>query len=233
MVPVDLGIKGKSHRIRFNGSIYRRYPESRHSSDRRYYRAGIRCCMQGKSYLHIDLWSFHNGPVPDGYEIDHIDGNCLNNDLSNLQAISAKEHKDKHREEYRQRGHRIMAEMPPEKHRAMLLKAAEWHRSEDGHKWHSQHSKNVFANKPTLQKVCAYCKEQFETKCGRATGIYCSNKCRSYARRDRGTDNETRTCKRCGVEFACNKYVGKKHCSRSCGLRRKGEYKPARLQSDG
>lgn len=43
-------------------------------------------------FLHRLIWEKHNGEIPKGYQIHHIDGNKLNNDISNLQLISAEEH---------------------------------------------------------------------------------------------------------------------------------------------
>lgn len=37
------------------------------------------------------MWEAANGPIPDGYYIDHIDGNPLNDDLSNLRLALPKE----------------------------------------------------------------------------------------------------------------------------------------------
>lgn len=34
------------------------------------------------------IWEMHNGPIPEGYEIDHIDHNTLNNDITNLRMVS-------------------------------------------------------------------------------------------------------------------------------------------------
>ena len=44
--------------------------------------------LNGKVYgIHRLLWEAANGPVPDGYVVDHIDRNTLNNSLDNLRAI--------------------------------------------------------------------------------------------------------------------------------------------------
>jgi len=45
---------------------------------------------------HRVVWENHNGAIPDGYQVHHIDGNKLNNDISNLELVNPKEHKDKH-----------------------------------------------------------------------------------------------------------------------------------------
>ena len=37
---------------------------------------------------HIVCWETHNGPVPDGLEIDHIDGNKSNNNITNLRLVT-------------------------------------------------------------------------------------------------------------------------------------------------
>ena len=42
------------------------------------------------------LYEQAHGPIPKGYHIHHKDGNHSNNDLSNLVAITAKEHYDIH-----------------------------------------------------------------------------------------------------------------------------------------
>lgn len=41
--------------------------------------------------VHRVVWEAFNGPIPEGYDIDHIDGNPHNNALNNLQAITHKE----------------------------------------------------------------------------------------------------------------------------------------------
>lgn len=37
------------------------------------------------------VWEEHNGTLPEGYVVIHLDGNKYNDDISNLKAISRKE----------------------------------------------------------------------------------------------------------------------------------------------
>ncbi len=45
---------------------------------------------------HKYIWELHNGKIPEGYIIHHKDCNPLNNELSNLQCMSAAEHVSLH-----------------------------------------------------------------------------------------------------------------------------------------
>lgn len=47
---------------------------------------------KNRTFIHRLVWEKYNGEIPDGYQIHHIDGNKLNNDISNLQLLSAEEH---------------------------------------------------------------------------------------------------------------------------------------------
>jgi hypothetical protein len=38
--------------------------------------------------LHIVTWICHNGPIPEGLEVDHIDGDKRNSDISNLRLLT-------------------------------------------------------------------------------------------------------------------------------------------------
>ena len=40
---------------------------------------------------HRYIWELFNGPIPEGFQIDHIDGNRSNNRLENLRVVSPSE----------------------------------------------------------------------------------------------------------------------------------------------
>lgn len=42
-------------------------------------------------YIHRIVWEAHKGPIPDGMMVDHIDGDPLNNDISNLRLATRAE----------------------------------------------------------------------------------------------------------------------------------------------
>lgn len=45
-----------------------------------------------KTYtVHRLVWIAFNGPIPDGYELDHIDGDKTNSNLNNLRCVTHKE----------------------------------------------------------------------------------------------------------------------------------------------
>ena len=54
-----------------------------------YWRAGRH---SGNELLHRAVWRAANGPIPDGWHIHHVDGDPGNNAISNLDAVSAREH---------------------------------------------------------------------------------------------------------------------------------------------
>lgn len=45
---------------------------------------------------HRKVWIEHNGPIPEGYHIHHIDGNKLNNNIENLMLVDPLTHKRMH-----------------------------------------------------------------------------------------------------------------------------------------
>ena len=47
--------------------------------------------------MHRKIYEQHYGKIPDGYHIHHKDGNHANNDVHNLQCVTAQEHYDIHK----------------------------------------------------------------------------------------------------------------------------------------
>ena len=55
-------------------------------------RGYYRVALSGKFYLvHRLVWEAFNGPIPEGYEVNHIDEDKLNNRLENLNLMTPKE----------------------------------------------------------------------------------------------------------------------------------------------
>jgi len=46
------------------------------------------------------VYELHHGKIPKGYHVHHIDGNPLNNEITNLKCISAEEHAKIHKNEF-------------------------------------------------------------------------------------------------------------------------------------
>ena len=168
--------------------------------------------------LHVYVWEKYNGKVPKGYAVHHIDEDKRNNEPSNLTIITKKEHAVLHGETKSEEQRERMAEnvvlyaMP---------KAKEWHGTEEGHKWHSEHGKEVMDNRPSVKYVCTYCGNEFETKhlYGKGSNTFCSNKCKAAYRRESGVDDVVKICEKCGGEYVANKYQKTKYCER-CKHRR-------------
>ena len=163
--------------------------------------------------LHVYIWEKHNGKVPDGYDIHHIDHDKSNNDISNLACVLRKSHHSAHIQERDplQIYYNFYANVQPA--------ADRWHKSVEGREWHKKHYQEVTvplrANKVSL--VCQVCgKEYLADPMVAHKSKYCSNNCRAKARRLSGIDSETRACVMCGKEFVTNKYSRVKTCSKEC-----------------
>lgn len=162
--------------------------------------------------LHRYVWEFYNGPIEEGYEIHHIDGDKSNNDLSNLVMLPKKEHAKLHGNS--------QSEVLLEKKRKnikekALPEAIKWHKSKEGRKWHSEHSLEIAKTIKEKEYVCLNCNNVFYKK---PYGInkFCSNKCKSSYRRKLGIDNVEKVCAYCGGVFVDNKYNKRKYCSKKC-----------------
>ncbi len=45
-----------------------------------------------RSYLHRDVWAHYNGPIPDGYDVHHVDHDKTHNSLPNLGLLTKADH---------------------------------------------------------------------------------------------------------------------------------------------
>src|SRR5690349_8269732 len=118
-------------RVTFNGIEFRRYPNAKSWADRAYFVPGIHHRQHGVGRLHEEIWKAINGPIPEGYEIHHGDGNHLNNDPSNLVCLTDEEHREWHRQHPAPLTEARLAHLA-----RIRPNAAEWHRSDEGRAWH-------------------------------------------------------------------------------------------------
>ena len=157
--------------------------------------------------LHRYKYRMEKEEIPEGWHIHHIDGNCYNNEIDNLQAIDPKEHSKLH----------LPTEETLKKWQAAGIKAAPvWHASDEGEKWHRQHYEKMKAQLHKKNKRdCIMCGKSFESirKDGNA---FCHNNCKSKWRRKNNPDYKMTNCLSCGIEFKTLKYRPNKYCSKDC-----------------
>lgn len=146
--------------------------------------------------VHRLIWETHNGPIPSGYDIHHIDGNKLNNDLKNLQCLPHSEHLSIH--------------MKANK------KLHDWHKTEEGRKFLGEKSRKLWETREIHILKCKHCNADFQAKqIDRAE--YCSDKCMQAARRRRGDDLIEKICVICSKPFLNNKNHKTVTCGYKCG----------------
>ena len=200
---------GRVEVIEYDGMSWHRYPDAPGRTDRLYFK-------HHTTYLHRYVWEKHNGPIPKGCHIHHIDGNPLNNDISNLRCVTPFEHAGEHPRTDEYRNH-VSEQMRGDSPRQNACRA--WHASEAGHEWHVEHGKRVAANMQPVQFTCIQCGRVYLSKPAGSPHKFCSNACKSAHRRASGVDDEDRICQVCGKAFRVNKYSKSRTCSRSCGRR--------------
>jgi hypothetical protein len=180
----------ESRTVTFNGDTYVQQPSGY------YFKYTTRNAERRHAkQLHRAVWEFYNGPIPDGCHIHHVDGNKDNNDISNLECISAKEHISMHSKRLMQDPAR------KEANRQQLAEAQElakkWHASEEGKDWHRKHTAESLAKAwVKTEHTCEYCGKKFMTI---KTGRYCSALCGERART--GRKLQKKRCAWCDRSF--------------------------------
>lgn len=169
--------------------------------------------------LHIAVWEHHNGAVPEGHHIHHLDHDKSNNEITNLQCLTVHDHLSLHAQS--------LTEEQLERKRKNLIdnaipKASEWHRSEAGRKWHKEHGAKCWEGIEPLDYECTYCGAAFKSRnrYSSKSNRFCSNKCKTAYRRKMGYDDITIKCEICGEEFTANKYQKRTKCPK-CAKKRK------------
>ena len=181
----------------------------------RFYLCGNYFQHNGKR-LHVTVWKHHRGDIPKGYHIHHIDGDRSNNQIENLAILTGSLHVSMHnapeiRGEYQQKHIQEIQEL-----------AKEWHHSDAGRAWHSEHAVSQWENGTfaPIERGCAQCGKKFMRGGINAKRdiVFCSNRCKSAWRRAQGYDNEERVCEYCGKTYVVNHYARNKYCSPECAV---------------
>lgn len=172
--------------------------------------------------LHEFVYEAEKGDVPSGFCVHHVDGDKSNNNVSNLIAISRSEHSRIHALE---EGRREQARENVVK--CAMPKAKEWHKSDEGRKWHSEHGKRVFENLEYNVYTCGNCGCEFKSKkrYGENQNRFCSDKCRAAYRRKSGVDDVVKKCESCGGEYVASKYKQTKYCKECASKKRREGWK--------
>lgn len=166
--------------------------------------------------MHRYVWEHYYGEIPRGGQIHHKDKDRSNNDISNLQLVQASKHAAMHSTERAASNRESVVENLSKNAQP---KAAEWHRSEEGRRWHKEHfAKMGDKTHPQKRMVCDMCGAEYLGKVS-AKNRFCSNSCKSAWRRRSGLDLESRSCVVCGKDFMADKYKQTRTCSRACANR--------------
>ena len=192
----------------------------------RYFSSGRHGKNAKERLLHRRVWTDNFGPIPEGTEIHHIDGDWRNNDPKNLELKSRTKH----------RAERMLSRMAEPEFRARALQAlrdadraaAAWHASPEGREWHRQNGLQAWEKRTPTAATCTQCAKPYETYF-EARSKFCSSACTQKAAQSRYM-TAVGTCFQCGTRFAVNRYLKKppECCSRRCASRRHHGHPPTK-----
>lgn len=142
-----------------------------------YYLCGDYFQRKGRR-LHRAVWEYHNGEIPTGYHVHHVDGDKAHNDIENLTLLEGSEHLREH-----------MNRPERKAQSAACIKVAreaacKWHGSADGLAYHSQLGKENWGKRELRTYECSFCGKKFQTKHIYAEGVnhFCHPNCKAKFR---------------------------------------------------
>lgn len=154
---------------RFNGVSY-------YLCGKYFQRRGVR--------LHRMVWEYHNGKIPQGYHVHHVDEDRSNNAIENLRIMPGNEHVSVHANEQER------VDMSRGNIERAREAARKWHGSEAGLAYHSVLGKENWKKRTVQTYVCSYCGRKFQTKhiYGEGKNHFCHQNCKASFRRARLRD---------------------------------------------
>jgi hypothetical protein len=140
MAPIIV-FKGRKYRLSDPGPYYRHHNWGK----------------GGPANLHRAVWEDRHGPIPKGFDVHHRDGDGTNNELSNLELVERGDHQRQHTLDRYKRGEL----KPPGK--LALKRAAAWHHSDEGLRWHSENGKRTWIERKWHLCECKECGRAFRS----------------------------------------------------------------------
>lgn len=129
----------------------------------------------GQTNLHRAVWTFHNGPIPKGFNIHHIDRDPSNNDLANLQLIDCREHTRLHALEMHRNG-----TLKPD---GAALKR--WMATDEGKRVKREQGFRSWQGREWVEKACEICGVAYRTVFPTRSRICGGNACQLHRIRQR------------------------------------------------
>jgi ferredoxin len=216
---INLGDEVAVEICEWGGRAWRRYPGSPRRSHRVYFQSHA-SWNETPLYLHREIWKSAHGPIPEGYEIHHVDENPLNNTLENLECLTAREHRRRHRQAYRsQRQLEHLRKIRP----AALVGLAKWKASAEGIAALREQGRKVMEARPLLDFRCQHCGIPFRSK--QARSMFCSPTCQQKAHPT--PPKHQHVCRECRESFFSARRV-RDFCGRRCSSLAREKAKRAR-----
>ncbi len=173
-----------------------------------YYQATHRL---GGQYIHRVVWAHHNGPIPKGWQVHHIDHDPANNAIENLELHDGGDHATFHYES----GASIKPFACKEWLDTIRHLAAEARRDPEVVARMAESQRRAWDRRESVTRQCTYCGKDYPAR-GTAKKGFCGMSCQGMARKKSGVDDIERSCLHCQAVFRSNKHNGSRCCSRSC-----------------